>query len=370
MATSVTDKFLPANLLPAFVIAYSDSSFTNPHEVALPDEPQERTGDFTHMGAKYWGFETARHRATQQIENQQAFRFDHDAYHWIRLGLKQTAQVDRITVSTKWYTGNHVPEIAIELIHNHVTTEVVPRTGLAPDQDHEFQINTTLATECIIRCYHEGGIARINLFGESESTDPAELKPNLLEQALISHISNEHYGSPADAVAGNREVDYMLGWESARAGFGESALFHLARPTMVEEIIVDTYMHRLNPPLSCHIFGLFEPDPDRIEAHMQVRPNWVIEFEDGLRVSPEDFFEYMSSAAYLKEPTSTPGQFTISLDNRAESVWRPLVSFGQLRPDTWHQFHEIEYSEPVTHVLYVHYPNGGIHGLKVYGTET
>ena len=50
--------------LDAFLISYSDSSFTNPHEVVRPDEPEECTGNFTHMGAKYWGFETARHRAT------------------------------------------------------------------------------------------------------------------------------------------------------------------------------------------------------------------------------------------------------------------------------------------------------------------
>ncbi|MGK0343855.1 MAG: allantoicase, partial [Candidatus Azotimanducaceae bacterium] len=52
-----------SQFLAAFLINYTDSSFTNPHEVVLPDEPQECTGNFTHMGAKYWGFESERHCA-------------------------------------------------------------------------------------------------------------------------------------------------------------------------------------------------------------------------------------------------------------------------------------------------------------------
>ena len=34
------------------------------------------------------------------------------------------------------------------------------------------------------------------------------------------------------------------------------AVFHLRSPATIEELIVDTYLHRLNAPLSCHLFGL------------------------------------------------------------------------------------------------------------------
>ena len=50
---------------------------------------------------------------------------------------------------------------------------------------------------------------------------------NLLESAAICSVSNAHYGHPADAIVGVREVDYMKGWESARGSFGEHAVFHL-----------------------------------------------------------------------------------------------------------------------------------------------
>lgn len=352
--------------LPAFLIAYSDSSFTNPHEVVLPDEPVDRTGRFTHMGAQYWGFETSRHRALSLPENSRVYHFDHYAYHWLHIGLRAKASVSRITVSTRWFTGNQVPEIAIELMNDHGITEVVARTALAPDQEHSFDIDETVADECLIRCFHEGGIARVSLFGET--VGETEQRANLLEAATISHISNEHYGKPGDAVRGNREVDYMLGWESARTGFGEQALFHLARSASIDEIIVDTYLHRLNAPLSCHIFGLCEPDATRLDHHMALAPRWTITFSNGMTVCPDNFTTYMQEKKFLEEPVEDPVRFSIELDNQNPELWHPLVSFGRLRPDTWHRFREVEFREPVTHVLYMHYPNGGIHGLKVFGT--
>ena len=354
-------------LLDAFLISYSDSSFTNPHQVVRPDEPEECTGNYTHMGAKYWGFETARHKATSQTDNNE-FKFNDDAYHWIHIGLKNRAEISLITVSTKWFTGNQVPEVSIELVDEQGLTEVVARTPLSPDKEHTFDIEPTEACECLVRCYHEGGIARVNLFGESQTGEANQI--NLLEQATISHVSNEHYGKPGDAVTGNREVDYMLGWESARTGFGECALFHLDKAQTVSEIIVDTYLHRLNSPLSCHIFGINLPDENKLEDIWQQRPSWKVEFADGLQVIPADFQSYMQGKLYRKEPADDPSKFTITLENRRPDIWKPLVSFGRLRTDTWHRFREMEHRDPITHILYSHYPNGGIHGLKVYGVGT
>ena len=354
-------------ILDAFLISYSDSSFTNPHQVVKHDAPVECTGEFTHMGAKYWGFETTRHKATTATGNN-AFNFDDEAYHWIHIGLKTLGNISKIKVSTKWFTGNQVPEIAIDLISDQGLKEVVARTPLSPDMEHTFEISSTNANECLVRCYHEGGIARVNLIGDVLLNEQSSI--NVLEHAAISHISNEHYGKPRDAVNGKREVDYMLGWESARTGFGEHALFHLDTPHAVTEIIVDTYLHRLNHPLSCHIFGINLPNENNHEDIWQKRPSWQIKFSDGFLVSPADFESYMGKKLYRAEPTDQPSKFTITLRNQHPDLWKPLISFGRLRADTWHRFKEIEHHDPVTHILYTHYPNGGIHGLKVYGENS
>ena len=153
--------------IPAFLKAYSDSSFTNPHEVVLPEEPPDCMGNFTHMGAKYWGFETNRHRSTSINESNQSFSFDTQAHHWFTIGLKHKALVHEIRISTKWFTGNQVPEVSVVLIdrQDDTATEVLTRVKLAPDSEQTFSITPVLATDCHIKCFHEGGISRVILSG-------------------------------------------------------------------------------------------------------------------------------------------------------------------------------------------------------------
>ncbi len=347
--------------LPAILISYSDSAFTNPHEVVLPDEPKDCRGDFTHMGAKYWGFESQRHKATSVLADEQAFSYDHDAHGWLLIGLKERAEIDRLTISTKWYTANQVRAVSVFLKDGMTgkKTQVLNRAPLAPDSDHEFKIPPTVATECYVECYYEGGISRINLFGAKTPEQPPTYK-SLLEGAEISHISNAHYGNPAMAVSGNRGEMHMRGWESARTGCGERALFHLKKPALIEEIVVDTYLHRLNAPLTSHVFGVngFE------EAHMAALPRWKIVTQAGKEIIPDDFQTFMLEQKYLPEK-----KFKIKLHLPEKSPWQPILPFAPLAPDTFHRFHTLEKHAPVTHVLYMHYPHGGIHGLKVLGTE-
>ena len=341
--------------LPAFLISYSDSSFTNPHEVVLPDEPAECTGNFTHMGAKYWGFETSRHLPLSRTET--GFRFAHNSTHEFLIGLTHRSVVEEIHVSTKWFTGNQVPYISIELIDGENSKWVVERAKLKPDEDHVFIVASLTASRCRVRCYHEGGIARVNLFGEAE--EALLEQTNLLEKARISYVSNDHYGSPAMAVEGQREQDYMIGWESARTGFGEQCVFTFYEPTKAGTLIVDTYMHRLNPPLSCHLFGLESGDLD--EA-MKKQPRWCIQFDNGTELVPEDIQSFMKNKSYLELGIE---DFSISLKHDEGSSWIPLAPFSDLKPDTWHEI-ALSSAQPVKHLLYMHFPNGGVHGLKVF----
>ena len=101
--------------IPAFLKSYSDSSFTNPHQVALPETPPDCTGDFTHMGAKYWGFETKRHVATTINATNDGFNFNAEGHHWLHLGLAFRSKITSLSVSTKWFTGNQVPVISVLL---------------------------------------------------------------------------------------------------------------------------------------------------------------------------------------------------------------------------------------------------------------
>jgi allantoicase len=357
--------------IPAFLMSYSNSDFTNPHEVVLPDVPEGRQGTFSHMGVKYWGFETSRHRATEINPEDACLEYDSDAYNWFIMGFEGRSKIEKISISTKWFTGNQVQEVSLYLIDRDSGNEtmVIERARLEPDAEQEFLIDNIWATECLVRCYQEGGIARINCYGQIDK-DNGQPLVNLLEKAKITHISNEHYGCVADAVRACRKEMHMAGWETARTGFGERALFHLEKPSYIEEIIVDTYMYRLNAPLCCYVFGFCLDDENEqdIDRLMESAPAYKLVFSDGVEVVPQDFCEYMSGKKYQEEEAFAAGKkFRIAIHNKDGGTWKVLLPFTALRPDTFHRFNDFDYDGKITHLLYMHYPNGGIHALRALG---
>ena len=354
-----------ANKLPIFLMRYSDSGFTNPHELVKTDTPADRSERFSHMGAMFWGFESARHRATKIDKDAKKLFYNDQSENWMVLGLKLESLVSRIEVSTKYFTGNQVPAISIILRNGSEETLAVDRQPLDPDSEHGFDIKPTAATECTVICHHDGGIAQIELIGEFLSAETDE--QNLLTYASISKISNEHYGGPGQAIQGERQVDHMLGWESARTGFGEHAVFHLRKPTVVKELIVDTYMHRLNAPLTCHLFGIKTESNNISDEIWGGRPVWGTRFSNDLEIIPDNFPEYMRNREFQRENAPDPSKFEVFL--HPGTKWTPLLSFCSLEPDSWHKFSDMESSDAFTDLLFLLYPNGGIHGLKLHGHE-
>jgi allantoicase len=356
--------------IPAFLIAYSESDFTNPHEAVLPVAPKDRRGDFTHMGARYWGYESRRHKALRVLPGEAALEYDHHAHNWMHIGLRKRAKVDRITISTRWFTGNQVRAVSVRLTDEQTgrSRKVLDRVRLEPDADHDFGIKPVMATECYLDIHYEGGIARVNFFGEI-AKQQLPRRRNLLEGARISHVSNVHYGTPDHAVAGNREQMHMVGWESARTGCGEQALFHLKRPAVIHEVVVDTYLHRLNAPLTAHVFAVNARNKD-IGGLMKQTPRWCVIFDGRSKVVPASMSDYLMNQRYLKERgVRNRERFRIRLHVPARCPWKAVLPFAPLSPDTYHRFRDLRRVGPVSHVLYMHFDNGGIHGLKLFGTE-
>jgi len=357
--------------IPAFLIAYSESDFTNPHEAVLATEPKNCRRDFTHMGKRYWGYESRRHKATTVLPHADMLAYDHNAHNWMRIGLKKRAKIETITINTKWYTGNQVRAVSVFLVDDFTgtRTQVLNRASLKPDAEHFFKIKPAIATECLVEIYYEGGLSRINFFGEPTPEQPPARR-NLLQGAKITHVSNVHYGAPDHAVAGNRQWMHMFGWESARTGCGERALFHLKKPAVIDEVIVDTYLHRLNAPLTAHVFALDASGRGSIDRLMQVAPKWSAVFDGQRQVVPANFRDYMMNQKYLKEKgVKDRERFHIRLHVPKGCPWKPVIPFVRLNPDTFHRFRDVNRVGAVTHVLYMHYDNGGIHGLKMFGTE-
>lgn len=362
-----------ATMLPAFVIDYSDSAFAMPHALTSADEPVFDPDAFTFVGKEMDGIESRRHRAITPLDDPSVpgFRYDPQAHNYVRVGFVQRSAVRQLEISTEWFTGNQVKEVSVFLLDRKTgeETRILEREPLSPDRKHFFAVADITATEMRIDCYPDGGIARIRGYGRP--VEPESERVNILEFAHISHVSNTHYGTPADALAGGRLVAHMVGWESGRSGFGERALFHLPAPSTVEELVVDSYRHMLNTPLACYAFGLnLAPEQDgALERAMSQAPIWKVVFADGSEVVPDELRSYIAEKRYLSDSGGSNAPFTILLHRPDGSPWRPITVHARLRADALNRFTELDERGPFTHILFMHFPNGGIHGLRMYGAR-
>lgn len=360
------------SLLKTFVIAYDDSSFTDPHSVLRHDEAQDPTGRFTHMGAYYEGWEDKRGTGVNVIND--GWAYDYSTARSMEIGLVERANITHVDISTKWFTGNNVPEVSIaykDILRDDAYHIVVERESLNPDSKKRIELpNTLTATHVKILSHQEGGIARIHVHGE-----PSEIQPicprNLLQDAFLIAASNEHYGSPLDAVQGVRAENYMKGWESARSGRGEYALFSLQNPTTIQGLVIDTYLHRLNPVRAVAAFGIVADKKESATGLLEDAPRYRVVFADGTEAMPNDLKAYMNSADF-KSKVSEQGMSKVEIKRYVPdgSRWQEILPQSSTMADQFHFFKGSDLTNTdtaFTHLLLQHGPNGGMHGLKAYG---
>lgn len=354
-----SERFIPAR-----VLDYSDSAFTVVHQVVKLEEPVFDPDAFTLMGKEMDGCESRRHRSVAAVPERAAFRYDPRAHNFIRIGFLQRSRVERLELSTEWFTGNQVQWARVYLTDELTGTRhlLLDRTRLEPDAKHFFDVEPLDGTELYVECYPDGGMARVRCYGERSSLSLPK-RINLLEGAAVSHASNVHYGTPEDAVAGQREVEFMRGWESGRAGFGERVLFTRTHAAEVYEVVVDTYRHLLNTPPRFYLFGSrAEGSSDDLMHHA---PHW--EVVGGSKVVvPDDLRAYIRGQKYLAD-FGDDAPFELRLAYDEAGPWAPILVHEALRPDAYHRFTSLQSRGPYDRLLVMHFPNGGIHGLQVLG---
>lgn len=361
--------------LKAYLADYSESNFTNPHDVVRADEAVSHLGRFTPMGAQYDGFETSRGKAWR-FENG-LWMYNHGAHHHLDIGLYERAAIDRVDVSTKWFTGNNVEEVAVYLRDrfNPAAEDVcvIERTKLQPDAMNSFVLDTPVpATACFVKAYSEGGISRVQLYGEASAQQPFS-PANLLERATILALSNDHYGGPDRTFTGKREQDFMFGWESARTGRGEFVLCALDEASTIDGVVVDTYLHRQNATPQAAVYGLsasFNAGHDA-EDLLADAPRYRMSFADGSSVIPHDLTQFMRSNEFAERlRASGAQQVHIESVRPAGSRWKTILPPSSIKADCFNAFGSERMEgtgEAYSHLLVQHGPNGGIHGLKAFG---
>jgi allantoicase len=257
----------------------------------------------------------------------------------LRLGLPGVIRV--VVVDTAFFRGNYpehaslegcvaAPGATAEELLSPATEwlEILPKSPLAGDSRNRFAIDSPYRfTHLRFHIYPDGGVARLRVHGEVLPDWPAVLAGGgEVDLLAVEHGGRWHaasdmfYSSPQNLLMPGRGVRMDDGWETKRRrGPGNDwcvlQLGIAGRPRRVE---VDTAHFKGNYPDTCRLEGCLAP----------------------AGASP--------SGACDDWP------------------WRELVPRTKLEADARHTLVPVD-QEPVSHLRFSIYPDGGVSRLRLYG---
>jgi allantoicase len=271
----------PTNLadprLGAKVVHATDDFFADKSRLIDPAEPVFIPGKYDAHGKWMDGWESRRKRVP-----------GHDA---AIVKLARPGVIEAVLIDTRHFTGNYPPAASIEACVSDMTrppkstawTALTPTVPIAGDAQRHVEINDAgVYTHVRLNIFPDGGVARLRVYGRIEAPLlPAEGRAtfDLLAaanggRALV--CNDEHFGALANMILPGRAADMGEGWETRRRREpgNDWAILKLARPGVIEEIVVDTAHFKGNYPDRCSLSAAAEA-PDDPFALAQASEAWA-----------------------------------------------------------------------------------------------
>lgn len=328
--TKLTD--LAAERLGGKVLYCTDDFFAEKENLIKPTRGIFITDKYTDRGKWMDGWESRRKRTP-----------GHD---WAVVQLATPGKIVGFDIDTNFFLGNHPPHASIEAANlpagrqdiADVSTvknwedvawkEILPNSHLDAGSQNFYESNSDeIYTHLRLHIYPDGGVARLRVYGEVfknwDTISPDE------EIDLVAAINggkaiacnDMFFSAMSNLIMPNRGTNMGDGWETKRnrtPGNRDWVILKLARPGIIDRVVVDT----------CHFKGNY-PDSCSIEA---------CACNNGYDV----------------------------LSNKVE--WQTLLSQQKLSADNEHEFaKEINCTSAVSHVRLNIFPDGGISRLRLFG---
>ncbi|HEY0402069.1 MAG TPA: allantoicase [Blastococcus sp.] len=209
---------LASRALGGAVVAANDELFAAKENLVLPEVAAERA-QFGHKGKEYDGWETRRRRSP-----------GHD---WAIVRLGSPGIVAGIVVDTAHFTGNYPPHASLDgaAVEGHVSIDeltkadwqpLMPLSDLAGNTHNIFPVySDRRVTHVRLNIHPDGGIARLRVHGtvlpDPRLVDVGPFDLAALENGgLVTAVSNEFYGRPAQLISPGLARSMGEGWETAR----------------------------------------------------------------------------------------------------------------------------------------------------------
>lgn len=351
-----------AKMVKLLLLEYSESSFTDPHTVISPKEPQFDENAYSHIGKIYEGVEPYRmggHSVIQDKDNLKELihHFDPNHREHVIIQLEQRTELQTLCISTRFFAGNPASDVQVTLIDDlHNEQCELPISQLRPDSEHWFD-NIGFTVTRLILHFKAGGITRIWAFGSKAKEQTVELAW-LSKNSKVLFKEDDFFGGPDFALSdqADRSTQHMLGWETSRSAMGLQAVFPIVEGE-VNEIIIDTYRHVNNYLRSAWVFSASLP-----KKHILTKadcPLWGVNSSEGEQYSIRDLKTFF--AERHRETSSAP---TYKIAPITNSLWNLEATF-KLKQDAMHLWSDLKFN--ATHICIMLLPHGGLHAIRVMG---
>jgi allantoicase len=258
-------------------------------------------------------------------------------HDWCVLRLARPGRIFGVDFDTSHFTGNYPPAIALEgcdLAHGNpdaATTwfPVVAAMNLGGNAHHYVaRDGAQRVSHLRVNLYPDGGLARLRVYGVP---DPTLAQPEAdglidlvaaLNGGTVVAANNQHFGLASSLLLPGRGVNMGDGWETRRRREpgNDWCILELGQAGVIEAIEVDT----------CHFKGNY---PDRCSIQATRGPGGTV------------------------ESIVTQSMF-----------WPVLLPEQKLQMDHQHHYRdEIVLRQPVSHVRFNIFPDGGVARLRLRG---
>ncbi|MCG8425103.1 MAG: allantoicase [Proteobacteria bacterium] len=319
------------------VLAASDEFFAPKENLLKASEARWIADKYTDRGKWMDGWETRRRRSP-----------GHD---WVIVRLGLAGALRGVVIDTRHFRGNYPDSCSIdvctlpgnpsteELLTDGIPwREVLPQSKLDGHAKNKFEIDdpagiNTRVTHLRLNVHPDGGVARLRVHGEViPDWDYIDFRGGRIDLASIENggrvlaQSDMFFGSSHNLIMPGPARDMSEGWDTRRRrGPGNDwAIIKLGARGTIDRLEVDTTHFVGNAPGSCSV----------------------------------------ESCTVPRDRDGDVGFLTSGYCN-----WKPFLPEVPLQPNSRQFFEqEIVGAEPVTHVRFNIYPDGGVARLRLYGT--
>ena len=320
---------LAAERLGGKVLYATDDFFAEKENLLKPGRGVFIADKYTDRGKWMDGWESRRKRTA-----------GHD---WAVIQLATSGKIKGFDIDTNFFLGNHPPHASVEAAYIKPGTtikdwdsseagwkEILPKSALDAGSQNFFACNNEdIYTHLRLHIYPDGGVARFRVYGEVfKDWDDVGADEEIDLLAAINggcalSCNDMFFSAMSNLTMPNRGVNMGDGWETKRnrtPGNRDWVILKLARPGIVNRIIVDT----------CHFKGNY-PDSCMIEACMSNSDEAV-------------------------------------MNDKVE--WKTILPDQKLGADTEHEYvKELTNPSVYSHIRLNIFPDGGVSRLRIFGKK-